>query len=118
MGCHNRLDPPGFGLENFDPIGKWRDTENGKPLDAKGSFIDGAAFNGPAEMRRLLLREKDKFVRNFTARLLGYSLGRGLEPADQPTLLRLEELLVKNDHRALPLITAVAQSYPFTHRRN
>ncbi len=117
MGCHNRLDPPGFGLENFDPIGKWRDNENGKPLDATGSFADGAAFSGPAEMRRLLMKEKDKFIRSFTARLLGYALGRGLEPPDQPTLLRLEEILEKNNHQSLPLITAIAQSHPFTHRR-
>lgn len=118
MGCHNRLDPPGFGLENFDPIGKWRDLENGKPLDARGSLLDGRSFNGPAEMRRTLMQDKSKFVRNFTTRLLGYALGRGLEPCDQPTLLRLEEVLVKSDYRSLPLIVAVAQSFPFTHRRN
>jgi len=118
MGCHNRLDPPGFGLENFDPIGKWRDNENGKPLDVRGSFVDGRSFTGPAEMRRLLMQEKSKFVRNFCARLLGYALGRGLENFDQPTLLRLEEVLVKEDYHALPLIIAVAQSYPFTHRRH
>ncbi|WP_078815408.1 DUF1592 domain-containing protein [Prosthecobacter debontii] len=118
MGCHNRLDPPGFGLENFDPIGKWRDNENGKPLDVTGNFVDGRRFNGPAEMRRLLMSEKHKFVRNFSARLLGYALGRGLEPYDQPTLLRLEQTLVQGDYHALPVIVAVAQSYPFTHRRN
>lgn len=118
MGCHNRLDPPGFGLENFDPIGKWRDNENGKPLDVRGNFVDGQSFTGPAEMRRILMGEKHKFVRNFSARLLGYALGRGLEAYDQPTLLRLEETLIKNDYHALPLIVAVAQSYPFTHRRN
>lgn len=118
MGCHRRLDPPGFGLENFDPIGKWRDNENGKALDVTGNFVDGRAFKGPAEMRRILMTEKHKFVRNFTARLLGYALGRGLEPYDQPTLLRLEEILVKNDYHALPLIIGIAQSYPFMHRQN
>lgn len=118
MGCHNRLDPPGFGLENFDPIGKWRDNENGKALDATGNFVGGDSFKGPAEMRRLLLKEQDKFIRNFTARMLGYALGRGLEPADQPTQLRLERLLVENNHRARPLITAIATSHAFTHRRN
>ncbi len=117
MGCHNRLDPPGFGLENFDPIGKWRDNENGKALDVSANFVDGRTFKGPAEMRRIFMSEKHKFVRNFCARLLGYALGRGLEPQDQPTLLRLEETLVKNDYHALPLLIAVAQSYPFTHRR-
>ncbi|MDZ4287565.1 MAG: DUF1592 domain-containing protein [Prosthecobacter sp.] len=118
MGCHNRLDPPGFGLENFDPIGKWRDAENGKPLDTRGNLPDGRSFTGPAEMRKMLMQEKAKFVRNFCRRLLGYALERGLEPCDQPTLLRLEATLAKSEYRSLPAIIAVAQSFPFTHRRN
>ncbi len=117
MGCHNRLDPPGFALENFDPVGRWRDEENGKPLDVVGNLSDGRTFRGPAEMRRMLLEEKRHFVRNLCSRLLGYALGRGLETYDQPTLLRLEEVLVQNDYRALPLVIAVAQSFPFTHRQ-
>jgi hypothetical protein len=118
MGCHNRLDPPGFGLENFDPIGKWRDTENGKPLDTRGNLADGRSFNGPAEMRQVLMQDKHRFVRNFCRRLLGYALERGLEAHDQPALLRLEETLVNNDYHSLPVIVAVAQSFPFTHRRS
>ena len=116
-GCHRRLDPPGFGLENFDGIGKWRDSDNGKPVDASGSLPDGQSFNGPQELRRVLLGEKDKFTRTVCSRLLGYALGRGLEPADQPTLLKLEEVLRKNDYRMEPLIVALVQSYPFRWRR-
>lgn len=117
MGCHVRMDPPGFGLENFNAIGEWRDQENGKPVDSSGQMPDGRKFNGPTELRKLLLEEKGKFVRNFCIRLLGFALGRGLEPADQPALLRLEDTLIKNDWHAEPLIIAVATSYPFTHRR-
>lgn len=117
MGCHVRMDPPGFGLENFNAIGEWRDQENGKPVDASGQMPDGRKFTGPAELRRLLLEEKGKFARNFSIRLLGYALGRGVEPADQPALLRIEDTLIKSDWRAEPVISAVATSYPFTHRR-
>lgn len=117
MGCHVRMDPPGFGLENFNAIGEWRDQENGKPVDATGQMPDGRKFSGPAELRKILLDDKAVFARNFCIRLLGYALGRGLEPADQPTVLRLEETLIKNDWRAEPLLIAVATSFPFTHRK-
>ena len=116
-GCHRRMDPPGFGLENFDGIGKWRDSDNGKPVDASGSLPDGQSFNGPEALRQVLLGQKDKFTRTVCSRLLGYALGRGLEPSDQPTLLKLEEVLRKNDYRTEPLIVALVQSYPFGWRR-
>ena len=116
-GCHRRLDPPGFGLENFDGIGKWRDSDNGKPIDASGTLPDGQSFNGPQALRKVLLGQKDKFTRTVCSRLLGYALGRGLEPADQPTLLKLEEVLRKNDYHMEPLIVALVQSYPFRWRK-
>jgi hypothetical protein len=103
-------------LENFDPIGKWRDTENGKPLDATGVMPGGRAFATPAEFRRLLLEEKALFVRNFCTRLLGYALGRGIELEDQPTLLRLEKVLVESDYHSAPLIMAIVKSLPFRER--
>ncbi len=117
MGCHSRMDPPGFGLENFNAIGQWRDNENGKPLDATGMMPDGQKFGTPAELRKILIGEKAKFIRIFCTRLLGYALGRGLEPYDQPTLLRLEQTLQQQGFKMEPLIIAVAQSYPFTHRK-
>ena len=117
MGCHSRMDPPGFGLENFNAIGQWRDNENGKPLDATGVMPDGQSFGTPAELRKILIGEKAKFIRNYCTRLLGYALGRGLETYDQPTLLRLEQTLEQNGWKSEPLIIAVAQSYPFTHRK-
>ena len=111
------MDPPGFGLENFNAIGQWRDDENGKPLDATGVMPDGQRFATPAELRKVLLGDKAKFVRNFCTRLLGYALGRGLEAYDQPTLLRLEQTLEQNGWHTEPLIVAIAQSVPFTRRK-
>lgn len=116
-GCHARLDPPGFSLENFDSIGQWRDTENGKPIDANGITPDGRTFHGAEEFRKLLVQDKNKFVRVFCSRLLGYALNRGLEVHDQPTLLRLEETLNKNDYRCEPVILALVKSYPFRWRK-
>lgn len=116
-GCHARMDPLGFGLENFDAIGRWRGDENGKPLDASGLMPDGTRFTGPAEMRKVLLQEKEMFIRTLCSRLMGYALNRGLEVTDQPTLLRLEETLRKNDYRSEALIVALVQSHPFQHRR-
>lgn len=115
-GCHTRLDPPGFALENFDPIGKWRDTENGKPLDATGTMPGGKNFTTPAEFRRLLMEDKSLFVRSLCTRLLGYATGRSVEIHDQPTLLRLEKTLRDNDYRSEPLIIALVKSALFRSR--
>ncbi len=116
-GCHARLDPPGFALENFDPIGKWRDAENGKPLDTTGEMTGGRKFNTPQEFRERLMEDKDLFLRVVSTRLLGYALGRGVEIEDQPTVLRLEEVLRKNGYKSEALIVAVVKSYPFRWRR-
>ncbi|OYW77924.1 MAG: hypothetical protein B7Z37_01780 [Verrucomicrobia bacterium 12-59-8] len=115
-GCHTRLDPPGFALENFDPIGKWRESENGKPLDATGVMPGGRAFATPAEFRRLLMEEKNLFLRSLCTRLLGYATGRTVELDDQPTLLRLEKTLRDNDYHSEPLIIALVKSLPFRSR--
>lgn len=115
-GCHTRLDPPGFALENFDPIGKWRDNENGKPLDATGTMPGGKNFTTPAEFRRLLMEDKNLFIRCLCTRLLGYATGRSVELHDQPTLLRLEKTLRDSDYHSEALILAVVKSVPFRSR--
>lgn len=115
-GCHARLDPPGFALENFDIIGKWRDSDNGKPIDATGTMSGGRNFATPAEFRRLLLEDKALFVRSLCTRLLGYATGRTVELHDQPTLLRLEKVLRDSDYRTEPLLIALVKSVPFRSR--
>jgi hypothetical protein len=115
-GCHARLDPPGFALENFDPVGKWRDQENGKPIDASGSMPGGHGFSTPAQFRKLLMDDKALFVRSLCTRLLGYALGRGVELDDQPTLLKMEQSLRDADYHSLPLILTVVKSRAFRER--
>ena len=116
-GCHTRLDPPGFALESFDSIGRWRQDENGKPLDTAGTLPGGGVFSNAADFRRLLLEEKALFVRCLCTRLLGYALGRSVEVSDQPTLLHLERTLREADYHAEPLLVAVVQSRLFRLRR-
>src|SRR5262249_37292258 len=77
-GCHSRIDPLGFALENYDPIGRWRDEDAGKPIDNSGEMPDKTTFQGPDQLKVVLLEHKDLFIRNLTNKMLGYALGRGL----------------------------------------
>ncbi|HUF62332.1 MAG TPA: DUF1592 domain-containing protein [Verrucomicrobiales bacterium] len=117
-GCHQRMDPLGFGLENFDPIGRWRDELRGDPIDASGELPSGVAFTGPEELKDILLEQKEAFARNLSERMLGYALGRGIEYFDRPAVDELVRTLSETEFRSLPFIQAIAASYPFQHRRN
>jgi len=111
--CHARIDPMGFALENYDVMGKWRTDEAGKPIDAKGELPDGTSFNGPAELKAVLLERKDVFLRNLTNKLLGYALGRGLTLQDSCTVDAIVAEVKRNDYKADALINAIALSIPF-----
>lgn len=116
--CHDVIDPIGFGLENFDWLGRWRNTEkNGEPVDATGELPTGERFEGPAELRRALMGRKDEYVRNVTTKVLGYALGRTLEDADQCTIQRIVDKLEKDDYQARTLMTEVVMSTPFRYRQ-
>ena len=116
--CHQKMDPLGFGLENYDPIGRWR-TQIGKlPVDATGVLPDGAKFEGPAELKRVLLAHKDDFARNITEKALAYALGRGLDYYDMPTVKQIAKTLADHDYRSSVLVTEIAKSFPFQFRRN
>jgi hypothetical protein len=117
-GCHAKLDPPGFGLENFDPIGRWRTEVAGKPVDSGGKLTTGESFANPAELKAVLLKKKDLVMRNLVERTLAYALGRGLEFYDEPTVQQITTKLLARDCRAEILIMEVAQSYPMQYRRN
>jgi hypothetical protein len=116
--CHARIDPLGFGLENFDSIGRWRDSDEGEPVDSAGTLVSGESFRGPAELKRVLVTSKrDQFVKNLTQRLLSYSLGRGLEYYDEPAVNEILANLAKADYKADALVVEIARSYPFRFRR-
>ena len=112
--CHNLMDPIGFALENFDWTGRWRDKEfDGSAIDASGALPSGEKFNGPAELRQVLLDKKDDFLRHLTGKLLGYALGRSLQDGDSCTVQKLADKLQQDDYRARTLIREIVLSIPF-----
>jgi mono/diheme cytochrome c family protein len=117
-GCHARMDPIGFGLENFDATGKWRQDIGGKPVDASGVLTTGEKFAGPIELKQRVLALKDDFARNLTEKMLAYALGRGLEPYDLPAVRKITATLAQNDYRSSLLIREIVKSYPFQYRKN
>ena len=116
--CHAKLDPLGFGLENFDPIGRWRDQVDGQPVDAAGVLTGGRSFRGQAELKAILVEQKkDLFVRNLASRMLSYALARGIEPTDAPALRQIIAELEASGGGMRTLVAEVVASYPFRHRR-
>lgn len=116
--CHVRMDPLGFGLENFDPIGRWRTRIGEQPVDASGILPGGERFEGPAELKKVLLNRKEEFIRNVTQKMLAYGLGRGLEYYDSPTVKKIGQVLAENNYRCSVLIAEIVKSFPFQFRRN
>ncbi|HXG64883.1 MAG TPA: DUF1592 domain-containing protein [Blastocatellia bacterium] len=115
--CHARMDPLGFGLENFDAIGAWR-TEDGRfPIDASGTLPDGRSFNGPQELKAILKADRDAFAECLTEKLLTYALGRGLERYDRPTVKKIAGRVAASDYRFSSLILEIVNSLPFQMRR-
>ena len=108
------MDPIGFGLENFDWMGRWRDRElNGKLVDASAVTPAGEKFSGPVELRGVLLNHKEDFLRHLTAKILGYALGRSLQDGDHCTIQRLVDAVQKDNYRARTLIREIVLSIPF-----
>jgi len=116
MYCHVKLDPNGFALQNFDALGRWRDEEAGKPVDSSGVMPNGRKFNGPVELKQVLLERKDEFVKNLCVRMLSYALGRKLEYYDEAEVQRIFDQVKKENYRARTLIREVVRSYPFRYR--
>jgi hypothetical protein len=113
--CHRRMDPLGFGLENFDATGGWRTHEGGQPIDSAGQLPGGRAFQGPAELKSALLGRRNAFARCLTEKLLTYALGRGLERADRRDVDSIVAKLARKDYRFSVLVLAVVESEPFLH---
>jgi hypothetical protein len=115
-GCHTKIDPLGFGLENFDAVGRFR--KSGPDVDATGKLPSGEKFDGPGGLKKILLARKARFVENMTERLLAYALGRDLQSSDAVAVKAIVADLGKNGDRLSALVLGVAKSYPLQHRRN
>jgi hypothetical protein len=117
--CHSMIDPPGFALENFDAVGRWRSMDDTqKPIDASGTLPDGTRFTGLADFRAALLQDPSRFVTTVTERLLIYALGRGVEVAyDMPAIRRIVRDAAP-EYRLTSVIVGITKSVPFQMRRS
>ena len=107
------MDPLGFALENFDAVGRWRTAANGVPVDASSVFADGTPIDGVPGIRKLLSHHRENFVRTFTAKLLTYALGRGVEYYDNPAIRKILRRAADTDYRWSSIIRGIIESEPF-----
>jgi hypothetical protein len=116
--CHRTMDPPGFALENFDAVGRWRaiDAESKEPIDASGTMPDGTKFDGIVEFRGALARRHVEFITTVVERLMTYALGRGAEYFDRPAIREIVRNSAANDYRWSSIILGVVNSQPFQMR--
>ena len=116
--CHRLMDPPGFALEQFDAVGRFRTrSAAGTPIDATGELPDGTRFDGAAGLREALAGRPDRFVGTLTEKLLTYALGRGLEHYDAPAVRAITRAAAEDGYRFSSLVVAIVESAPFRMRR-
>ena len=115
--CHERMDPLGFGLENYNAIGGWRAADGEFPIDASGELPGGIRFSGPADMISVLHARGDEFARNLARKLLTYALGRGLERYDRPVVDEIRRGMAADGYRFSSLLLGIVESVPFRMRR-
>lgn len=111
--CHRKMDALGFGFENFDAIGSWRERDGRYEIDASGELPDGSAFSEPRELRQILIANSTDFANCLTRKLLTYALGRALSPRDKCTVDDIVKHVEQNDHRFTELLVAVVTSPAF-----
>jgi mono/diheme cytochrome c family protein len=115
--CHQRMDPLGFGFENFDAVGAWRTLDGKYPIDPAGVLPDGKSFKGPKELKAILKGKEDQFRRCLTEKLLTYALGRGLEFYDKAAIKGISRKLAEKNNRFSALVIEIVKSDPFQKRR-
>ena len=115
--CHRNMDPLGFGLENYDAIGRWRDTDGQFPVDASGTLPDGQRFGTAGEMRTLLVSQLPQFSRTLTQKMLTYALRRGLKPYDRRTVDGIHRAVAEDGYHFRTLVHQIVKSLPFQSRR-
>ncbi|MSQ93869.1 MAG: DUF1592 domain-containing protein [Gemmataceae bacterium] len=115
--CHARMDPIGFAFENYNAVGKFRVQDEGREIDPSGMLPGGQKFNGPKELKQILMGKKDLFARTLTEKMVTYAIGRGIEYYDKTAVDNIVTALAKNDFRFSTLIVEITQSDPFRMRR-
>ena len=117
-GCHSLMDPLGFALENYDAVGRWRESEGTEPIDAAGNFPGGSEFRGVAGLEQALLERPELFVGTFVEKLMTYALGRVVEHYDAPAVRKILREARPDGFRFSQLVLGIAKSKPFQMRRS
>ncbi len=115
--CHVHIDPLGFALENFDAVGRWRLEEESTPIDASGALADGTQFDGFAELRGYLARNREAFAHTVVERLLAYAVGRGVEYYDMAAVRKITREAAPHEYRWSAVVLGIVKSVPFQIRR-
>jgi hypothetical protein len=115
--CHARMDPLGFGLENFDAIGRWRDKDGAFPVDPSGTLPDGKTFNGPDQLKDILVANRDAFTQGMAEKMMIYALGRGLDSSDRPAVRAVAQQVAQNRYRISSMVLGIVNSVPFQQRK-
>jgi hypothetical protein len=118
MSCHKKMDPIGFGLENFDPVGRWRDGYGEEPIIAWDTLSSGEVFNGPVELKKILLTKQENFARVLAGKMFTYATGRSAEFVDEPYIQKLVDNLLENNFHTEKFILELVNSYPFRYKIN
>jgi hypothetical protein len=111
------MDPIGFGLQNYNAIGKWQTEEEGKLIDASGRLPNGTEFEGPAQLQQALLRKPDVITSAFTQKLMTYALGRPVAYYDMPAVREIVRNATNEDYRFSSIVLGIVNSLPFKFRR-
>jgi len=115
--CHDRIDPLGFGLENYDPIGRWRDMDGKFAVDSSGELPGGATFDSPGKLKEILRNTQgDDFVLAVIEKMTTYALGRGVEPSDTPVIEKIKANMAANEYRFTSLVEGIVESVAFRQR--
>ncbi|MEO8050478.1 MAG: DUF1592 domain-containing protein [Acidobacteriota bacterium] len=114
--CHNVMDPIGFGLETYDAVGAYRTHDGNFPIETVGTLPGGKTFSGSKGLKEVLKGQSDAFVRNVTEKMLTYSLGRGLERFDRPTVDAISKQVAADNYRFSALVMEIVKSKPFQMR--
>jgi hypothetical protein len=111
------MDILGLGMENYDPIGRWRENDGGKRIDVAGVLPTGEKFSAPGQLKKILAACREDFARSLAEKMFVFALGRAVERGDRREIRRVVESLRRNEYRCSTLIEEVVASYPFRHRR-
>jgi hypothetical protein len=118
MSCHKKMDPVGFGLENFDAVGRWRNSYGNEAIIAWDTLPSGEIFNGPIELKKILLTKEENFARVLAEKMFTYAIGRSVEFVDEAYMQQLIKNLLENNFNSEKFIIELVNSYPFKFKIN